>query len=83
MATKQQDYTSFTLDYLFHNYKYIKRKLTALEMRKVAQRRMAERLVAMGLESKVRLFLKFPGGVGDGGAMPRMKWGLPCCSIHS
>jgi hypothetical protein len=51
-SMKPQEYTAFTLDYLFHNYKYIKRKLTALEMRKVAQRRIAERLVAMGLESK-------------------------------
>ena len=42
----------FTLDYLFHNYKFIKRKLTAVEMRKIAQRRMAEKLKADGYSTK-------------------------------
>lgn len=42
----------FTLDYLFHNYKFIKRKLTAVEMRKIGQRRMAEKLKADGYNTK-------------------------------
>ena len=50
--TTNTNQTAFTLDYLFHNYKYIKRKLSPLEMRKIAQRRMAEKLVSMGLEAK-------------------------------